>query len=159
MIADYTYSEVLPYRMALYAPADQSPPTEGYYVDRHDILRMNLPPTKPSFGRAEAKQVLSGKTAAVDTLQKEFDRRVKQWEEQTSFHSSLGEIFTDESYQRIIGMGRDALPYIFSDLEHNPRHWFYALENIVGSDKAAGAKNFAEARAMWLKWGRDEYYI
>jgi len=95
----------------------------------------------------------------IAELEKEFHKLVRQWEDETSFHSSLGEIFTNEAYQRIMAMGRDALPWIFSELQRRPRHWFYALEKIVGHDVAAGAENFGKARAVWLKWGRDKNYI
>jgi hypothetical protein len=99
-----------------------------------------------------------GKSHIVE-LEEEFRRLVKQWEHETSFHSSLGEVFTNEAYQRIMAMGRDALPWIFSELQRKPRHWFYALEKIVGHDVAAGAENFGKARAVWLKWAHDENYI
>jgi hypothetical protein len=92
-------------------------------------------------------------------LAEEFHKLVKQWNAATSFHSSLGEIFTDESYQRIMAMGRDALPMILSELQKKPGHWFYALEKIVGKDVAEGAKSFAEARAAWLNWGYSNNYI
>ncbi len=101
---------------------------------------------------------LADKLASI-ALEKEFHSLVKQWQEETSFHSSLGEIFTNEAYQRIMAMGRDALPLIFSDLKQKPRFWFYALEKIVGSDVAAEAKNYGEARAIWLKWGYKHNYI
>jgi hypothetical protein len=79
-------------------------------------------------------------------MEAEFHVLAKQWEDETSFHSSLA-------------MGRDALPWIFSELQRKPRHWFYALEKIVGYDVAADAKNFAEARAAWLEWGNNNDYI
>lgn len=86
-------------------------------------------------------------------LESEFHSLVTQWESETSFHSSLSEKFTHEAYQRIMAMGRDALPFIFADLQHNPRHWFYALEKILGRDVAKGTHSFASARAAWLEWG------
>ena len=61
----------------------------------------------------------------------EFPKLVKQWEAETSFHSSLGEIFTNEAYQRIMARGDEALPLILSDLQRKPRNWFYALEKLL----------------------------
>jgi hypothetical protein len=92
-------------------------------------------------------------------LGSKFHMLAQQWVNETSFHSSLGEIFTNDAYQRIMAMGRDALPFIFSDLQKKPRHWFYALEKIIGFDVAQGAKSFAEARAAWLEWGYKNNYI
>ncbi len=92
-------------------------------------------------------------------LQAEFHALVDQWQTETSFHSSLGEIFTNQAYQRIMAMGRDALPLILAELRRKPGHWFYALEKIAGRDMAEGAKTFAEARTAWLRWGRDNNYM
>jgi len=92
-------------------------------------------------------------------LVEEFYRLAQQWENETSFHSSLGEIFTHEAYQRIMAMGRDALPLILSELRRRPGHWFYALEKIVGQDMAVGSRTFAAARGAWLEWGYKNNYI
>ncbi|MGD0058248.1 MAG: hypothetical protein ABSD58_02410 [Verrucomicrobiia bacterium] len=96
-----------------------------------------------------------------DRLKIEFHSLVSQWERETSFQSSLGVRFTHPAYVRIIGMGRDALPLVFSELSRKPGHWFYALTNIVGKDVAAesGAKTFAQASDAWLRWGKDHNYI
>jgi hypothetical protein len=126
--------------------------------DSNQFLRANLPSRHPIL-RIELKQILAGKVVSGDSLAIEFPKLVKQWEDETSFHSSLGEIFTNEAYQRIMAMGRDALPMILSELRKKPGHWFYALEKIVGKDVAEGAKNYAEARAMWLEWGYKNNYI
>jgi hypothetical protein len=103
----------------------------------------------------------SEKTALTNALVEEFQSLAKKWKEKTSFHSSLGEMFTNEEYQRIMAMGRDALPLILSDLQKNPSHWFYALEKIAGRDVAAeaGAKSFVDARSAWLEWGYKNNYI
>ena len=99
------------------------------------------------------------RTTVNTDLRAEFDLLVNQWTEETAFHSSLGEIFTNEAYQSIMAMGQAALPLILSELRKKPGHWFYALEKIARSDVAEGAKNFAEARALWLEWGYTNNYI
>jgi hypothetical protein len=92
---------------------------------------------------------------ATESLAERFEELKEKWQKETSFHSSLGEKFTNDSYISIIGMGVFALPFILNDLVENPAHWFYALEKIVGRDMAEGAKNYAEARLKWLSWGRE----
>ena len=46
------------------------------------------------------------------------------------------------AYQQIIGMGAEALPFIFRELQKEPDHWFWALHAITGenpvSKNAAG---------------------
>jgi predicted HTH domain antitoxin len=112
------------------------------------------------YGLTEAQEDLDrGKVAHSEELGKEFERLAKQWKEETSLHSSLGEIFTNDAYQRIMAMGHEALPLILSDLQKTPAHWFYALEKIVGRDMAGGADTFDDARAAWLEWGHKSNYI
>ena len=106
-----------------------------------------------------ADAVLSKTADNADILAKEFYKLVEQWKKETFAFSSLGDIFTNDAYQRIMAMGDKALPLILSELEKKPEHWFYALDKIVGYDVAADAKNFAEARAIWLEWGRNNKYI
>jgi len=119
-------------------------------ISERDTLKANSP-GRLSLANSEAKRKAE--------LKKEFDRLVKQWASETSFHSSLGEVFTNDAYQRIMAMGRDALPWILAELKRKPGHWFYALEKIVGTDIPEGATTFGEARAAWLDWGRNSNYI
>jgi hypothetical protein len=160
MTTDLPYNELTAGRPAIYAPvpAMQPPPSEGCQIDWSAFLRMNLP-AKPPVAHVNARQVLVGKAMIAISFAEEFPKLVKQWEDETSFHSSLGEKFTNEAYQRIMARGDEALPFILSDLQRNRRHWFYALEKIVGRDIASGAKNYAEARAAWLEWGYKNNHI
>ena len=114
----------------------------------------------PKRTKAWSIVLFSGKSEAYPSkLEREFHALVQQWKTETSFHSSLGEVFMNDSYQRIMAMGPDALPLILSDLKKSPSHWFYALEKIVGKDIPEGAKTFAEARAAWLAWGHKHNYL
>lgn len=85
----------------------------------------------------------------------EFDRLVKQWKLETRAQSSLSKIYTHPAYQRIIGMGTPAVPWVLEDLENFPTRWFYALKCMVGSDVADSDTTFEEAREQWLAWGRQ----
>jgi hypothetical protein len=92
-------------------------------------------------------------------LQEEFNKLCEKWKKETYFHSSLGKLFTHPAYVRIIGMGKDAIPFVLNDLEKNPTRWFYALKYMAGFDAAAGATNFEEARMKWLEWGYQNNYL
>ena len=79
------------------------------------------------------------------------DVELKYWHE-TVLHPS---------YQRIIGMGTDALPLIFEELRKKPGHWFWALHAITGAepvpDQDKGrVKKMAE---HWINWGKEEGII
>lgn len=63
------------------------------------------------------------------------------------------------AYQRIIGMGKDALPFIFKELNQKRGHWLWALCAITGEDPAESSHKFSEAVNAWLEWGRKNGYL
>jgi hypothetical protein len=89
----------------------------------------------------------------------EFPVLTKQWKNDTRCVSSLSEMFLHPAYQRIMAMGKPALPFILHDLLRNSGHWFHALQYIAGKDIAAGTETTADARAAWLEWGFREGYL
>jgi hypothetical protein len=89
----------------------------------------------------------------------EFRSLAKQWKRETGFRSSLSEKFTHPAYQRIMAMGKSALPFILRDLQHNSGHWFYALRFIAGKDIAAKTNNPSDARDAWLEWGYKNGHV
>ena len=96
----------------------------------------------------------------VDSEQ-EFLRLVQQWRGETEFSSSLTEMAAHPAYQRIIGMGRLALPMIFRELAAEPDHWFWALTAITGCDPvpASHRGNIEMMAADWLTWGKSRGYV
>lgn len=90
----------------------------------------------------------------------EFDRLVEQWRSETAFYGTIMEICTHRAYQRIIGMGRVAVPFILRELKARPEHWFWALRAITRQDPVP--KNArGDLRAMtaaWLTWGAKNGY-
>jgi len=97
-------------------------------------------------------------TVAVDAEEK-FRRLVRQWRKETRHQSSITTICTNPAYQKIIGMGKTALPFILSDLQRTQDHWLWALDAIVDEDPAAGSEDSNEAIAAWLKWGKRHGYL
>ena len=83
-----------------------------------------------------------------------------EWHEATLYSSSLTEIIAHPSYQRIIGMGRDALPFILAALRREPDHWHWALFSITGANpvppEASG--NLEKTRDAWLNWAASSVY-
>jgi len=60
-------------------------------------------------------------------------------------------------YQKIIGMGWDAVPLILEELQREPDQWFWALEaitdeNPVPPEVAGKVRPMAEA---WITWGKE----
>jgi hypothetical protein len=95
----------------------------------------------------------------VYTRQHLFDQLETEWHEGTMFSSSLSEIVAHPSYQRIIGMGRDALPLIFAALRRRADHWHWALRSITGENPVPSESNgdLEKTREAWLSWASNQY--
>lgn len=80
-----------------------------------------------------------------------------QWKMETRFLSSVSAIAMHPAYQQIIGMGWNALPFIFDDLRRERNHWFWALRAITGeevvSEEAQG--NIDYMAKAWIAWGKE----
>lgn len=94
-------------------------------------------------------------------LEQEFLRLTQQWRAETELLSSLTEMAAHPAYQRIIGMGRLALPMIFRELAAEPDHWFWALKAITGCDPVPPSHrgNLEMMAADWLDWGKSRGYV
>lgn len=91
-----------------------------------------------------------------------FENLVDTWQSECGASSSTREITTTDSYLKIIGMGKAALPFIFRELSSDePDHWFAALraitrENPVSSLERGNLKKMAGA---WLSWAARNNYV
>lgn len=63
------------------------------------------------------------------------------------------------AYLKIIGMGKDALPFIFKDLDARPDDWIPALMSITEDNPVKPDDNFEQAVKAWLRWGREHNYL
>jgi hypothetical protein len=91
--------------------------------------------------------------------EKEFNELASQWYQETRKLSSADQMVLHPAYQKIIGMGKDALPLIFKELKRTRGHWIWALAMITRDDKAQPGMNFREAVDAWLAWGENNGYI
>jgi hypothetical protein len=92
-------------------------------------------------------------------IEPEFQRLARQWYRETAKFSLIQKKAMHPAYQRIIGMGPDALPWIFRELETSRGHWLWALTAITGKDVAKPEQTFDEAVDEWLKWGHEQGYL
>ena len=90
-------------------------------------------------------------------LRQRFDRYADEWRAQTVHTSVLARRIMHPSYQKIIGLGRGALPFILDRLSSQPDHWFWALRSISDEDPVMpeDVGRFDAMRDAWIKWGRD----
>ena len=90
-----------------------------------------------------------------------FTKLVADWRRDTQYLSSTSAIATHPSYQRIIGLGPQAIPLILAQLQHEPGHWFWALTALTGENPVDPADQ-GRTKAMtaaWLKWGAENGWI
>jgi hypothetical protein len=95
---------------------------------------------------------------ASETTRQRFRRLADEWKEQSRFLSNTAQMAVLKPYQRIIGMGWDAVPLILEELQREPRQWFWALEAITEADPVppeAAGKVRVMAQA-WIEWGKQQ---
>jgi hypothetical protein len=97
----------------------------------------------------------------VEPLVRELSELAAEWKltrQKTS--SSVVKLAMHPAYQRIIGKGPAAIPFILGELERAPDHWFWALHAITGEDPVA-EEDRGDIHAMahaWLEWGKRSGY-
>lgn len=90
-----------------------------------------------------------------------FHNLAKIWKEETKFSSFTNNITQHPAYLEIIGMGKEAIPYILRDLSVEPSHWFVALRTITGISpiKPSHRGNINKMSEDWITWGKENGYI
>jgi hypothetical protein len=92
-----------------------------------------------------------------------FKRHLSDWlANRNPFKSDSSDVM-HPSYQKIIGMGELALPFIFNVLnsEVEPSNWFWALKAITDDDPVP-EEHIGDVLAMksdWLQWGWRRGYL
>lgn len=92
-----------------------------------------------------------------------FQALAKQWQLERGAMSSITEMSILPSYQKIIGMGEDAIPLILARLRSEgdePDQWFWALRSLtdVNPVKEEDQGDFQAMAQAWLAWGESEEY-
>lgn len=93
----------------------------------------------------------------------QFQQLRSEWKVKRGAISSITGMSMLEPYQKIIGMGDDALPLILAQLRSEgdePDQWFWALKMITGVDpvQPTDQGNFRAMAQAWLAWGESEGY-
>jgi hypothetical protein len=92
-------------------------------------------------------------------LESKFRESAEAWRRETRILSSVQAKIYNTHYQRIIGMGPAALPFIFSELRARGGYWYWALECITGDNPAAESDRISHAKAAWLEYAVQRGYI
>jgi uncharacterized protein (DUF1778 family) len=106
----------------------------------------------------EAEARSSGPVEDTAAMTEEFKHLAREWKQDTAFESSLTRLALHPAYQRIIGLGRRALPLILTELRREPDHWFWALRSISGENPVPPEQvgDVEAMRRLWLDWGRQQ---
>jgi hypothetical protein len=96
-----------------------------------------------------------------DSVQNNFRFLAENWYLETLHSSGYLDKILHPAYQRIIGLGKDVIPFIVRELQDEPSEWFWALRALTGEDPttkemAGNREKLAEA---WLNWGKENGYI
>lgn len=127
-------------------------------------ISMEEPPTLTSVLSEDlsiwAFKIPSTATPSSTEHKTKFQELMDEWRSQTAFSSSLIEIVMIPAYQRIIGMGRTAIPLILQELFRQPDHWFWALKAITGEDPVPEQDqgDMVKMTSAWLAWGTTSGY-
>jgi hypothetical protein len=115
-----------------------------YWVDS-DIVTLKTPSYESEFEKASRKK---------------FYRLLRSWRNATEVESSLSNTVMNPAYQKILGMGHDAVPYILKELRRgSPLWWFWALEYITEANPVR-SKYKGKVREMakcWITYLENEY--
>ena len=93
-------------------------------------------------------------------IEAQFQRLTVKWKAECPPTSSSEKLAMHPLYQRIIGLGPDALPSLFRELERSPHLWYWALRAITGENPVAPS-NRGNLKAMaedWLAWAKANGY-
>lgn len=129
---------------------------------RHGISTLTVP--SPSVEELEEWYGNAHIVPIVSKTRERFDRLVSEWKASIRPHSMESRLAMHPAYQKMIGMGETALPFMFEMLkvEHDsPSHWFWALasiteQNPVPSESRGRVKEMAKA---WMYWGENNGYV
>ncbi|SRR6266545_678039 len=94
-----------------------------------------------------------------EELERKFRLLADQWRRETRYISSLSKMSMHSAYQKIVGMGKPAIPLILRELQKSGGHWLWALHVITDEDPAPVDADFDEAVSAWLNWGKRNHFI
>jgi hypothetical protein len=99
---------------------------------------------------------------AASEVEMKFLRLRDEWKATRGPAVATAKLAMHPAYQKIIGMGPAAVPFLLRELsiEPEPSAWFWALRAITEADPVSAADR-GHGRRMadaWLQWGREQGY-
>lgn len=102
----------------------------------------------------------TAESTRLQSDREKFRQLSAEWKSESKHISNSAQMAMLRSYQRIIGMGAPAVPFLLEELRREPDHWFWALESITGDNpvppEAVGRLH--QMADAWIKWGQLHGY-
>jgi hypothetical protein len=91
-------------------------------------------------------------------LEQRFREQAERWQRETRHLSSPTQKIMHPSYQAILGMGKEVVPFMLQDMAQNRADWFLALSYLTQENpiKREDAGKMDKMLASWLKWGNEK---
>jgi hypothetical protein len=136
-----------------------------------DQPQMEISPIQETqtFLSAFVEPYFSSPTAAeIRRRNINFGLYMSEWRQiRNPLSSNSWDNVLNPGYQKIIGMGSDALPLILRELEREfesgePDDWFIALWAVTGGENPVPLESRGKTREMakaWLDWGSCQGYL
>ncbi len=135
----------------------------GAYYDRRDEIRDNsavydrfIESQRRSEIQATPRRVVQQETETA----KVFEKLAMQWYSDTMRQSSFMSKILHPAYQKIIGLGEKAIPFILREPQDSASEWFWALEHIARENPVgAEIERPSEMARIWIAWGKKNRYL
>lgn len=139
-------------------PSDRLTVADTYQEQRvSPVSHLDLPSLTVTLVYS-GDSAISPMSKVSSELEEEFRTLAEEWYMETMPLSSYIEKILHPAYQRILVLGKPAVPLIINELRDMPNDWFWALRIItrrdpVDSSIAGRLDLMAEA---WIKWWEQE---
>ena len=118
----------------------------------HDFCR------NPNWGTGNIIQLEDSdklESVSESTVKSRFMELAKQWADETGGYSVTTRRYAHPTYQAILALKGDVVPFILEELRHRPDWWFEALRALTRANPVRPQSSFEEAVTAWLEWGES----
>ena len=114
----------------------------------------------PEYAYRHTKKTQDDDYTAPAPDQETFEQLADEWERDRPHGADVEQMTKHPAYQRIIAMGKPAVPWLLQQLAEKPDHWFVALNTITGARPVPPESrgHIKEMTQAWLDWGRQHGY-
>ena len=135
----------------------------GLYATRKSRQRVPQPVLAPEVvemykrGLEHGFLIATGQAATPEVLpqiEAKFRALAEEWYMDTMPLSAYIEKILHPAYQKILVLGKGAVPFIMGELRDMPNDWFWALRILTEADpvKAEETGNMQSMADAWLHW-------